>query len=90
MKSPDLKRAEVFRRPWATVRRWKTRDDQHAIEHSRIEYGREGHDGEPKPVPYSDCCRVLARDRYGWLIVSRHRKRTAALRALAKLLKGGS
>ena len=77
----DLKRAVVIRRPWVTIRRWRTRDDQHAIECSRIEYGRDT--GEP----YLNAFRVLARDQYGWLIVSRHRTRSAAVRTLAKLLR---
>ena len=83
MKTPpiDLKRAQVIRRPWATIRRWRTRDDQHAIDHSCIEYGRDG--AEPCP----DVFRVLARDRYGWRIVSRHRRRPAAVRALGRLLR---
>lgn len=80
MKSPDLKRAEVFRRPWATVHRWRTRDGLHAIERSRIEYGQDTGDA------YSDAFRVLSRDTIGWLIVSRHRKRSAAVKALGKLL----
>ena len=78
--TPDLKRAVVIRRPWATIRRWRTRDDQHAIECSRIDYGRDC--AEPCP----DVFRVLARDAYGWTIISRHRKRSAAMRALGKLL----
>ncbi len=77
----DLKRAQVIRRPWVTIRRWQTRDDQHAIDHSQIEYGRDGSD------PYADAYRVLARDAHGWLIVSRHRSRAAAVRALGKLLR---
>ena len=80
----DLKRAVVIRRPWATVQRWRTRDGQHAVEYSRIEYGRDG--AEPCPDVY----RVLALDRYGWLIVSRHRSRPAAVRRLAKLLRKAS
>ena len=83
MKTPpiDLMKARVFRRPWATIRRWRTRDGLHAIECSRIEYGRDTDE------PYADVFRVLACDRYGWRIVSRHRRRAAAVRALGKLLR---
>lgn len=83
MKSPDLKRAEVFRRPWSIVHRWRTRDGLYAVEQSSILYGRDTSEA------YADVCRVLARDQHGWLIVSRHRKKTAAIRALEKLLKRG-
>ena len=75
----DLKRARVFKTPWATRKRWQTRDNQYAIEGSHIKYGQDGD-------AYSDAFRVLARDQHGWLIVSRHRKKTAAIRALGKLL----
>ena len=77
----DLKRAQIIRRPWVTIRRWRTRDDRHAIDHSRIEYGREGAE------PYTDVFRVLACDAIGWTIISRHRSRAAAVKALAKLLR---
>ena len=76
----ELKRARVFKAPWATRKRWQTRDDQHAIECSHIEYGSDASE------PYGDVYRVLSRDTIGWLIVSRHRKRSAAIRALGKLL----
>ena len=83
MKTPpiDLKRAQVIRKPWATIRRWRTRDNQHAIDHSRIEYGRDSAE------PYADVYRVLACDAIGWTIISRHRTRPAAMRMLAKLLR---
>ena len=76
MRTPpvDLKRAVVIKRPWVTIRRWRTRDDQHAIDHSHIEYGQECAE------PYADVYRVLACDAIGW-------KRTAAMRSLAKLLR---
>ena len=80
--TPDLKRAVVIRKPWVTIRRWRTRNDQHAIDHSHIEYGQDC--AEPCPDVY----RVLAHDAFGWLIVSRHRKRSAAVRSLGKLLRG--
>ena len=72
----DLKRAVVIRRPWVTIRRWRTRDNRHAIDHSRIEYGRDC--AEPCPDVY----RVLACDAIGWTIISKHRKRSAAVKAL--------
>ena len=75
----ELKRARVFKTPWATRKRWQTRDDQYAIEGSHIEYGQAGD-------AYTDAFRVLAKDQYGWTIISRHRKRSAAVRALGKLL----
>ena len=75
----ELKRARVFKTPWATRKTWQTRDDLHAIEGSHIEYGQAGE-------AYADAFRVLAKDRYGWLIVSRHRKRATAIKALGKLL----
>ena len=83
MRTPpvDLKRAVVIKRPWVTIRRWRTRDDQHAIDHSHIEYGQECAE------PYADVYRVLACDAIGWTIISRHRKRSAAVRSLAKLLR---
>ena len=80
----DLKRAVVIRKPWATIRRWRTRDGLHAVEQSHILYGSDASE------PYADAFRVMARDQYGWLIVSRHRKRAAAIRALGKLLEGRS
>ena len=82
MRTPpiDLKRAVVIRKPWVTIRRWRTRDGQHAIDHSHIEYG--GDCAEP----YTDVFRVLACDAVGWTIISQHRKRSAAVRALGKLL----
>ena len=82
----DLTRAQVIRRPWATVRRWRTRDGQHAIEQSHIEYGHGCDGNEPRPLPYADVFRVLACDAIGWTIISRHRKRSAAVRALGRLL----
>ena len=75
----DLKRARVFKTPWATRKRWQTRDDLHAIECSHIEYGQAGD-------AYPDVYRVMVRDANGWTIISQHRKRAAAVRALGKLL----
>lgn len=76
----ELKRARVFKTPWATRKRWQTRDDQYAVECSHILYGSDASE------PYGDVYRVLSRDAYGWLIVSRHRKRAAAVKALGKML----
>ena len=83
----DLKRAVVIRRPWVTIRRWRTRDGQHAIECSHIEYGHGCEGDEPMPVPYSDTYRVLVCDAIGWTISSKHRRRSAAVRALGRLLR---
>ena len=81
MIAPDLKRAVVIRRPWSIVHRWRTRDNRHAIECSHILYG------SAASEPYRDVFRVLEFDSLGCTIVSQHRKRAAAVRALGKLLR---
>ena len=78
---PDLMQAEVLRRGHATVWRQRLRDDQAlAVERSRIEYGRVD--------PYSDCFRVVEFADGCWdRLLSRHRKKTAAVRAMKRFAR---
>ena len=71
-------RAQIDRTDWRTRWRWRLRDNPRlAVERSRIEVGRSDQ--------YSDQFRAVRLIGEAWVLISRHRKKTAAETALRKL-----
>ena len=74
---PNLLKAQVIRTPHATRWRWRLRTNPRlAVEQSHIEYG---HDA------YSDQFRGVRLVEGAWLLISEHRKKAAALKALERI-----
>ena len=72
-----LMKATVYRRGHSTVWRWRLRANPRlAIERSRCNYG-----GDER---YADRFRVIEHVGCCWTIVSRHRKRGAAMKSLGR------
>jgi hypothetical protein len=83
-----MKRCKRDETQMAERRTWSTRCGLYRIEESNIKYGR-GMNRRGEPTGYPLTYRAMAHLPWGWRIISRHRKRSAAIRAVEYFAEHG-